>query len=65
MSIKEMLKDEIDKLPEDILSEVLDFVKFLELSKEKKLLIKASQELSMASFNRIWDNDEDSIYDDL
>lgn len=65
MSIKEMLKDEIDKLPEDILSEVLDFVKFLELSKERRLLIKTSQELSIASFNRIWDNDEDSIYDKL
>lgn len=65
MSIKEMLKKEIDKLPENLLTEVFDFVQFLERKREKHLITKASQELSTASFQKIWDNEEDAIYDKL
>jgi hypothetical protein len=65
MSVKDMIKDEIEKLPDNLLSEVLDFIKFVEAKKERTLLAKASQKLSMPSFEKIWDNDEDSIYDSL
>jgi hypothetical protein len=60
-----MLKQEIDKLPESILAEVFDFIQFLEFKKEKSMLAKASQELSGASFQKIWDNAEDAVYDSL
>ncbi len=30
MLVKELIKKEIDKLPEDILAEVFDFIQFLE-----------------------------------
>jgi hypothetical protein len=60
---KELIKKEIDKLPEDILSEVLDFIQFLESKRERALLVRSSQELSAASFQRIWDNEEDAVYD--
>ena len=38
MSVKEVIKKEIDKLPEDILAEVFDFIQFLESRKEKIFL---------------------------
>jgi hypothetical protein len=60
---KEMIKREIDKLPEDVLGEVLDFIQFLETKRERDLLARSSQELSTGSFQRIWDNEEDATYD--
>jgi hypothetical protein len=60
---KELIKKEIDKLPEDILAEVLDFIQFLERKRERDLLVRSSEELSTASFQKIWDNEEDSVYD--
>ena len=65
MSVKEIIKNEIDKLPENLLSEVLDFIQFLDSKKDKTLIAKASQQLSTASFPKIWDNDEDAVYDRL
>ena len=60
---KELIKKEIDKLPEDVLAEVFDFIQFLESKRERDLLIRSSQELSTASFQKIWDNEEDAVYD--
>jgi hypothetical protein len=60
---KELIKKEIDKLPEDILAEIFDFIQFLESKRERGLLARSSQELSAASFQRIWDNEEDAVYD--
>ena len=60
---KEQIKREIDKLPEDVLGEVLDFIQFLKTKRERDLLARSSQELSTGSFQRIWDNEEDAVYD--
>ena len=65
MSVRELIKNEIDKIPEDILPEILDFIQFLELKKEKSILAKACQNLSEKSFEKIWDNDRDAVYDKL
>lgn len=65
MLVKELIKKEIDKLPEDILAEVFDFIQFLETKRERNLLVRSSQELSTESFKRVWDNGEDAIYDTL
>lgn len=65
MSVKDMIKKEIEKLPESILAEVFDFIQFSELKREKNILAKVSQELSTASFQKIWDNKEDAVYDSL
>ncbi len=65
MSVKEMIKKEIDRLPENLANEVYDFVLFLENKSEIKDLAKASQSLSTTSFQRIWDNEEDAVYDTL
>jgi hypothetical protein len=60
---KELIKKEIDKLSEDILTEVFDFIQFLERKRERDLLVRSSQELSATSFQKIWDNEEDAVYD--
>jgi len=62
---KEQIKREIDKLPEDVLAEVLDFIHFLETKREGNLLARSSQALSAGSFQRIWDNEEDAVYDSV
>lgn len=65
MTVKDMIKKEIDTLPENIVVEVYDFVRFLEIRKDRELLQKVSQALSEKSFNKIWDNKEDAVYDSL
>jgi hypothetical protein len=65
MTVKDIIKKEIDRLPEGALTEVLDFIQFLEQKREKRDLISASQMVSERSLGRIWDNEEDSVYDSL
>lgn len=65
MSMKDEIKNEVDKLPDNILAEVYDFIKFLEERKEKANLVKSAQDLSAASFQKVWDNEEDAVYDSL
>ena len=65
MSVKDLIKNEIEKLPESFLLEVYDFIQFLEIKEEKERLIKASEELSRKSFEKVWDNEEDAVYDSL
>ncbi len=65
LAVKERIINEIDRLPESYLSEIFDFILFLESKKEKALMAKASQQLSTASFEKIWDNEEDAAYDKL
>lgn len=65
MSVKELIKKEVDRLPENVLVEIYDFMQFLEIKKEKNLLAQASQALSAPSFQKIWDNEDDAVYDNL
>lgn len=65
MFVKEMIKKEVDKLPESLAAEVYDFIMFLESKSEKTILAKGAQTLSAPSFQKIWDNEEDAVYDRL
>lgn len=65
MSVKEMIKKEVDKLPEELVAEVYDFMMFLGSKSEKAMLAKAAQSLSISSFQKVWDNEEDAVYDSL
>jgi hypothetical protein len=65
MTVKDMIEKELEKLPENLLPEVFDFIQFLEVKKEGGLIAKVSQEISTTSFKKIWDNKEDAIYDSL
>ncbi|MCL4322668.1 MAG: DUF2281 domain-containing protein [Deltaproteobacteria bacterium] len=59
---RDLLINEIDKLPEELLPEVLDFIKLLE---SRENIASTSQFLSEKAFEKIWDNSEDAIYDSL
>lgn len=65
MFVKEMIKKEVDRLPESLAAEVYDFIMFLESKSEKTILAKGAQVLSAPSFQKIWDNEEDAVYDRL
>ena len=64
MSIKELVKKEIEYLPENLIEEVYDFILFVEKRRQMNLA-KTAQELSIQSFLKIWDNEEDSVYDNV
>jgi len=65
MLVKDLIKSEIEKLPESLLEEVFDFIQFLETKRDKVLLVKASQDISNPALAKIWDNEEDAVYDSL
>lgn len=60
----ETLVEKIKSLPLERQAEVEDFVEFLRL-KEEKQLKQAALKMSEASFDKVWDKPEDSIYDRL
>jgi hypothetical protein len=61
-------KDLIEKIrclaPERLI-EVEDFVDFLRLRSENRKLARAAARLSEDAFRKVWDNPEDSVYDQL
>ena len=63
MSGRDLIINEIDRLPEEFLPEILDFIQFLEVKEENT--IRSSQVLSERVFGNIWDNPEDAAYDAL
>lgn len=65
MSVKEMLYQEIEKLPDSLAPDIMNYIMFLENKSEKIELTKQVRTLSETSFSKIWDNEEDSIYDTL
>lgn len=65
MIAKKIIKKEIDKLPQNLVAEVYDFILFLESRNKKGLLAKTAQSLSESSFKKVWDNEEDAVYDSL
>ncbi len=60
----EVLVEKIKQLPPQRVAEVEDFVDFLAQREEQKL-VQAAMKLSENSFRKVWDNEEDSIYDEL
>jgi len=65
MSVKDLIKNEVDRLPENALIQVYEFIQSPGANKDIEDYVRSSQVLSVSSFQRIWDNDDDSAYDDL
>ena len=55
----------IRSLPADMAAEVEDFVDFLSRREEHRRLARAAAKLSEDAFQRVWDNPEDAVYDQL
>lgn len=64
MQARELLFEKIERLPPQKIAEVINFVDFLAEREEKKLT-EAAAKLSEPTFARVWDNDEDVVYDEL
>ena len=59
------LIEKIRCLPPDKVAEVEDFVDFLRRREGEGQLVRAAAKLSENAFQRVWDNPEDAIYDQL
>ncbi len=59
------LLDKLGQLPPPQLAEVEDFVDFLRYKEQDRHLTQAATLTSQPSFNQIWDNPDDAIYDTL
>lgn len=64
MQASEILMEKIKILPPQSVAEVIDFVDFL-TQKEERKLIQAAGKLSEDALAKVWDNDEDAVYDEL
>jgi hypothetical protein len=62
---KETIIQKLDNLPDSQLKEVEDFIDFLHYRNQQYSLTQEAMKLSEPSFRRVWDNEEDSVYDQL
>jgi hypothetical protein len=63
MQVEELL-EKIKSLPPERIAEVEDFVDFLALRDDRRL-VQAATKISEDSFREIWDNEEDAAYNTL
>ncbi len=59
------LIEKIQTLPPERLAEIEDFVDFIWLREQQRVLTRAAAAASAPAFAAVWDNPEDSIYDAL
>lgn len=59
------LIDKIVALPPEKVTEVEDFVDFLCQRDHDRRLVQATARLSEAAFEKVWDNADDAVYDQL
>ncbi|MBC7909963.1 MAG: toxin-antitoxin system, antitoxin component, Xre family protein [Pyrinomonadaceae bacterium] len=60
----EKLIEKINGLAPERVAEVEDFVDFISQRDERRL-VQAAAKLSEDAFRQVWDNEEDSVYDQL
>lgn len=61
----EILIEKIQALPPERLSEVDDFVDFLQLREQQRTLTSMAAQVSAPAFQKVWDNPDDEAYDAL
>jgi hypothetical protein len=59
------LMAKIQALPEEQIVEVEDFVDFIAARAQERALVRAAAAASTPSFEKIWSNPEDDVYDAL
>lgn len=59
------LMEKLEHLSPDRLAEVEDFIDFLQQRDLDKRLRRDFTRASEAAFSKVWDNDDDAIYDSL
>ena len=61
----EQVQEKLEYLAPDRLAEVEDFIDFLQQRDQSKLLRAGYAQASEEVFNKVWDNDDDAIYDSV
>lgn len=61
----EQVRDKLENLAPERLAEVEDFIDFLRERDQDQRLRRQYEQASETAFARIWDNDEDAVYDEL
>lgn len=61
----ELMLEKLEHLSPKRLAEVADFIDFLQQRDQDKHLRQDYAQASEVAFNKIWDNNDDSIYDTL
>jgi len=59
------LFEKLKLLSPERVDEVEDFVDFIKIRDQDKLLVRAATVFAEDAFSEVWDNPEDSVYDDL
>ena len=62
---EQALLQKIRTLPPQRVAEIEDFVDFLHQREADQRLVDAAAKLSEPSFQEVWDNPDDAVYDDL
>ena len=66
MSTAEQIMREIQKLPEPLVQEVLDFIGYIELKHGlKEPLAEELKPAQTPAMNHVWDNPEDEVWNDM
>ncbi|MDY6816366.1 MAG: toxin-antitoxin system, antitoxin component, Xre family protein [Pseudomonadota bacterium] len=61
----EHMLEKLEHLSPDRLAEVEDFIDFLSQRDQDRRLQQDYAQASEDAFNKVWDNDDDAIYDSL
>lgn len=62
--VQQMLQ-KLEHLSPERLAEVEDFIDFLQQRDQDKRLHQDFTQASEATFSKVWDNDDDALYDNL
>ncbi len=61
----ELMLEKLEHLSPKRLAEVADFIDFLQQRDQDKHLRQNYAQASEVAFNKVWDNNDDAIYDTL
>ncbi len=61
----EKVAEKLRELPPEKIAEVEDFVDFLRERDGDRRLVRGAGRLAEDTFRKIWENDDDAVYDDL
>ncbi|MGK7879818.1 MAG: toxin-antitoxin system, antitoxin component, Xre family protein [Crocosphaera sp.] len=64
-TVEKRLLKKVKHLSFEQMQKVEEFIDSLNSENSDKALILASTQLSESSFNKVWDNPEDAVYDEL
>ena len=62
---QEQILIKLKRLSPSRLAEVADFIDFIQQRDQERQLQQDYAKTSEAAFNKVWDNDDDTVYDNL